>query len=318
MRDIRITAAQFEARSGEKTENLARMRTLAAKAAARGAEFVAFHELCVTGSGWLHTLDRESLEAIAEPVPGGPSTEALVALAGELEIGLLAGLVEIEDSHLFNTYVVATGDGIVAKHRILAPEQSALLECGPGFTVFDLYGCRCGIVPASEAVVVEHMRTAVLRGAEIVFMPHAGTSLPGTVLPTIDPAHWHNRDPDPVPLRREFAGLSGRGGLMRWVPTRAYENGVYVVFAHAVGLDTGQVRCGNAMVLDPCGEVLAECNRLGAGIATALCTADGYRNAPGRRFIRARRPELYALLAEPAAPSVASGGPLRRAEAAPS
>ena len=56
-------------------------------------------------------------------------------------------------------------------------------------------------------------------------------------------------------VRQALDGPSGRGWVMRWLPSRAYDNALYVVFTNPIGLDDGQVRNGNAMILDPFGEV---------------------------------------------------------------
>lgn len=53
------------------------------------------------------------------------------------------------------------------------------------------------------------------------------------------------------------------------------------------------------MILDPYGEVIAECRTLGDEVVVGLCTPDKIELSPGRRYLRARRPELYAKLAEP-------------------
>ncbi len=42
-------------------------------------------------------------------------------------------------------------------------------------------------------------------------------------------------------LRAEFDGLKGRAWLMKWLPARAYDNGVYVVFSNPIGMDDDQV-----------------------------------------------------------------------------
>ena len=41
---------------------------------------------------------------------------------------------------------------------------------------------------------------------------------------------------------------------MRWLPARAYDNGVYYVFTNAVGVDDDTIKTGGAMILDPFGE----------------------------------------------------------------
>ena len=64
------------------------------------------------------------------------------------------------------------------------------------------------------------------------------------------------------------------------------------------GLDGGEVRNGNAMVLDPYGEVLSECHALGADVCVAMCTESKLGLAGGRRYLRARRPDLYWPLTE--------------------
>jgi predicted amidohydrolase len=145
------------------------------------------------------------------------------------------------------------------------------------------------------------VRILALKGAQIVFMPHVTGCLPSTMpgRGTVDPKLWHNRERDPVPLRMEFAGPKGRGWLMRFLPARAWENGMYAVFTNAVGLDGDEVRPGNSMILDPFGEVLVESNALGDDVVVGLCTADKLPLASGRRYLRARRPDLYGPLTEP-------------------
>jgi predicted amidohydrolase len=86
---------------------------------------------------------------------------------------------------------------------------------------------------------------------------------------------------------------------MRWLPARAWENGVYIVFSNAVGRDDDTIKPGLAMVLDPFGEVQAESRSLGDDVVVTELKADKLERAPGRRYLRARRPELYAKLAEP-------------------
>jgi hypothetical protein len=113
---------------------------------------------------------------------------------------------------------------------------------------------------------------------------------------------WENRERDPARCLKEFQGPKGRGWLMRWLPARAYENGVYAVFANAVGVDHDTVKTGNAMVLDPYGEVIAESRRLGDDVVVALCTPEKIERSSGRRYLRARRPELYGKLVEPLPP----------------
>ena len=85
---------------------------------------------------------------------------------------------------------------------------------------------------------------------------------------------------------------------MKWLPTRAYENGVYSIFTNPIGIDDDQVRNGNSMIIDPFGEIISECHELGDEVTVALCTADKVQQSSGRRYIKARRPDLYDTLTE--------------------
>ena len=116
---------------------------------------------------------------------------------------------------------------------------------------------------------------------------------------TVDRSLWENRGQDPVRLRQEFQGPKGRDWLMRWLPTRAYENGVYCVFSNPIGWDYDTVKPGLAMILDPFGEVLVESHALEDDVVVGLLTPEKLENTSGSRYRMARRPELYGKLVEP-------------------
>jgi predicted amidohydrolase len=83
---------------------------------------------------------------------------------------------------------------------------------------------------------------------------------------------------------------------MRWLPSRAHDNGMFLVFANGIGPDDDEIRTGNAMVLDPYGEVIAESRRAGDDMVVADLDASLLPTSSGRRWMRARRPELYGDL----------------------
>ena len=135
----------------------------------------------------------------------------------------------------------------------------------------------------------------------MVFAPHVTCGLPSPMpgRGKIDRRLWDNRHRDPVPLRMEFDGPKGRGWLMRWLPARAYENGLYYVFTNAVGVDSDTIKTGGAMLIDPMGEIIVESRALGDDVVVGLCTPEKIELSGGRRYLKARRPDLYAKLAEP-------------------
>jgi predicted amidohydrolase len=115
----------------------------------------------------------------------------------------------------------------------------------------------------------------------------------------IDPALWERRGEDPAAVEAEFRGPKGRGWLMRWLPARAHDNGMFLIFSNGVGADDDEVRTGNAMILDPYGEILAETGKAGDDIVVADLDAEALPTSSGRRWLRARRPALYGPLCVP-------------------
>jgi hypothetical protein len=81
---------------------------------------------------------------------------------------------------------------------------------------------------------------------------------------------------------------------MKWLPARAYDNGLYVVFSNPIGMDDDQLKNGCSMVIDPFGDVIAECRSLGDDIAIATCAYQKIAKSGGRRYREARKPDLYS------------------------
>ena len=298
MKDLIVSTAQFQTQSGDKEYNLSRIEALTARASGEGANVVSFHELSVTSYTFLKDLSREELSELAEEIPEGKSTQRLIHLAGSYSTAILTGLVEKEGDRLYNSYICVTGEGVVAKFRKLHPFINQNLSAGNEYAVFDLHGWKCGILVCYDNNVIENVRATVLLGADLVFMPHVTGCTPSAMPGRgwVDRALWDNRSRDPDSIRKEFDGPKGRGWLMRWLPARAYDNGIYVVFSNPIGPDGDQLKNGNSMILDPYGEVLAECTGLGDEVVTTTCTEGKLKLAGGYRYRRARRPELYGKI----------------------
>jgi predicted amidohydrolase len=300
---LRCGVVQFRHVAGAKEENFATMERFARQAQGQGVKVLAYPEMCLTGYWHARHLDRAGWEALSEPVPEGPSTQRLLGLARELDMVLGVGLVEREGNRIFNTYVVVLPDGSWHRHRKLHAFESPHISSGDGFTVFDTpLGVRLGVLICYDNNIVENVRATALLGCDILMAPHqtGGTASrsPHGMKP-IDPALWHARHADPEALRREFQGDKGRGWLMRWLPSRAHDNGLFLLFANGVGLDDDEVRTGNAMILDPYGRILAESDAIEDDLVVADLDLSLLPLSTGRRWIRGRRPELYSSLTVP-------------------
>lgn len=296
MEKIKISTAQFEHRSGDKNYNLSVIERLAKKAAKEGSNVIASHECSVTGYTFARNLSKEQMLDLAEFIPDGASILKLTEIAKQNDIIVLAGLFEKdENDNLFKAYVCVDKNGMVAKHRKLHPFINPYLTAGDSYCVFEIHGWKCGILICYDNNIIENVRATRLLGADIIFMPHVTMCTPSTRPGAgfVDPKLWVNRETDPTSLRLEFDGMKGRGWLMKWLPARAYDNGIYAIFSNPTGMDDDQLKNGCSMIVDPFGDIIAECRSFEDSFATATITPDKLNQAGGARYIKARRPELY-------------------------
>ena len=299
---LRVASVQMESVAGDKDANFATLETFVKKAAARNVKLIVFPECCLTGYWFIRNLTPAGLAALAEPFPGGPSTRRLIALAKQYRMTIGAGLVEAGGKNVFyNSYLVALPDGRVYRHRKIQAFEHPLVKGGSDYTVFDLPGgFKAGVLICYDNNVNENGRMTALLGAQIVIAPHqtggCRTKNPH-LMGLIERKVWDNRRKNPKAIKAEFLGEKGRGWLMRWLPSRAHDNGTFLIFANGVGVDDDEVRTGNAMILDPYGRILVETSKAGDAMVVADLDGSLLAQATGREWITARRPELYGLLA---------------------
>jgi predicted amidohydrolase len=303
-KNVRVAAVQFEHAPGDKRANLDKIRGFVERATQGGVQIITFPECCITGYWFLRHLSRVELTALAEPVFDGLSSQVLVGLAEEHKMTIGAGLVELgEDGCLYNTYVVAMPNGECRRHRKLHAFVSEFISSGSEYTVFDTpHGCRLGVLTCYDNNIGENVRITALQGAEILLAPHqtGGCESPDPhTMGLVDRGLWEERHNNPGAIQEELRGLKGRGWLMRWLPTRAHDNGVYLVFSNGVGVDDDEIRTGNAMIIDPYGRILVETWKAGDDMIVADLDAGLPDVSTGRRWIKTRRPELYTPLTVP-------------------
>ena len=303
MRKIRAATVQFNHAPGDKAFNFERIRSFVEDASAQKVDLIVFPEMCITGYWHVRKLARAEIETLAEPVPSGNSSQELLTLATAHNMTIGAGLIEkASDGQLYNTYVVAMPDGQIVSHRKIHCFISEHMSSGDQYTVFDTpQGPRVGVLICYDNNIGENVRITALKGAEILLAPHqtGGCDSPSPrCMGRIDPKLWENRKKDPATIEAEFHGPKGRGWLMHWLPARAHDNGLFLVYSNGVGVDDDEVRTGNAMILDPYGDVLVETSRADDAMLIADLDPDMLDMCTGQRWIRTRRPSLYGPLAE--------------------
>jgi predicted amidohydrolase len=304
MKNIRAASVQFQHSPGDKRFNLERIAQFVSLAAEQGVGMIAFPEMCITGYWHVRKLSHVEVDALAEPFPGGPSTERLLELATSTGMTIGAGIIErAPDGSLYNGYVVAMPDGRSVCHRKIHEFISPHIAVGDRYTVFDdPHGCRVGVLTCYDNNIIENARITALMGAEILIAPHQTGGIASRsprAMGAIDLALWQQRKENPAAIEAELRGPKGRGWLMRWLPSRAHDNGMFLIFSNGVGIDDDEVRTGNAMILDPYGEILAETGKAGDDMVIADLDAEQLPLSSGQRWLRARRPELYLPLTSP-------------------
>jgi predicted amidohydrolase len=296
MEELKVTTAQFENKCGDKEYNLGIIEKLAEDAARDSSDVIAFHECSITGYTFARNLTSKELLDISERIPEGKSISRLQKIAGKFDITILAGLFEKDkDNRIYKAQVCVDKNGLIASHRKLHPFIHPDINPGTKYTVFDLNGWKCGILICYDNNIIENVRATALSGAQIIFMPHVTmcTPSPRPGAGFVDPVLWENRDINSGILRSEFDGPKGREWLMKWLPSRAHDNGVFVVFSNPIGMDDDQLKNGCSMILDPFGDILAECRSLGNEIVSSVLSPEKLKMAGGYRYTNARKPALY-------------------------
>jgi len=172
---VGVAVAQF-APAAAKAANLDAVRQLATTAAGRGARVIVFPEY---SSYFVDPFDP-SLAENAEDLDG-PFVTALRAIAADLGVVLVAGLVERADDgrRVRNAVVAVAGDGILAVYRKLhlydafGQRESDWVEPGeilPPET-FEVDGLRFGLMTCYDVRFPEVARTLADAGVDVALVP---------------------------------------------------------------------------------------------------------------------------------------------------
>jgi predicted amidohydrolase len=246
---MRVSVVQLSSQA-DLQRNLDKVVELVSRAAEMGAELVALPEnFAFMGES------EDDRRAIAEDVPGeGPIVKTLQTLARERGVFVLAGGMPEKSTDAakpFNTSALVAHNGaVLAKYRkvhlfdVDLPDGTTLREsgsCTPGTetSVAEVRGKKLGMTICYDVRFPELYRRLVDAGALIVSVPAAFTLTTGK-------DHW-------LPLLR----------------ARAIENQVFVLAPAQTGKHPrGRQTYGKSAIIDPWGDVIAQCGE-GEGIATA-------------------------------------------------
>ena len=270
MKDIRVAAVQMQAMAGLTRDNLEKIIIYTKKAAAQKVDIICFPELCVQG------YNREFARFTAETIPGESST-VISQLAQEKNITVLIGIAEKSKHDLpYITHLAAFPDGTTGIYRKthLGKSELPYFTAGDDFPVFNLDKAAFGVEICWDLHFPEVTAILALKGAEIIFAPHASPKIVG----------------------------DRRGIWLKYLTARAYDNSAFLVACNLVGSGGGKQQfCGGALMLDPKGNIIAEAfhdreELLVADLDAALINTIRQKKSGSMRnsfYLGARRPELY-------------------------
>lgn len=290
MQDFNIALVQQHSPVGCKADNLAHTIEWIRRAKEQGAKLVCLPELNITGHAGHPAMVME-----AEAVPEGPSVQALLRVARELEIYVCAGIAEDDRGLHYNTQFLVGPEGFIGKQRKvhLSGDEYFFFRHGTALPVFELPIARIGIIICYDNLFPEISRCLAVKGAELILAPHAARF-----------GEW--------PGDEEGRRQAVRRNKDHWRLVhrcRAYDNGCYVALCNAVGraaLNLEGVEAnhaGGCMVIAPTGEVVAESRSLDIEEEMIVAALEGEAVARPRRSkcfnLQTRRPEVFKAICEP-------------------
>jgi N-carbamoylputrescine amidase len=267
MKDIRIAVVVSNSPVNNAGNNFERMAKWIKASKIEDAALICFPELNVTGYS-----NHKDIKTAAEPVPG-TTTRNLSNLAACEKIVILAGMVERDATgRIFASHLVMKPDGFVGVYRKLhiSPPERILFSSGNKVPLFDADGVKFGIQLCYDAHFPELSTSMALKGADLIFVPHAS--------PRGTPAEKFK-------------------SWMRHLPARAYDNGLFIIACNQTGENGKGLRFpGVAVIIGPSGQVIAKDISGKEGMIVADLKAqdlDRVRSHRMRYFLPNRKPELY-------------------------
>lgn len=235
---LRAAIYQYRCRAESPLERLARLDE-ALREADGELDLVICPELFLSGYNV-----GEQVRRLAEPRTGA-FAKAASALAQKRRTALLYGYPELDDGAVYNAALCVGADGgILAHHRKLrlpnAFERSNFTP-GDGYTFFALNGWKIAILVCYDIEFPEAVRGCARQGARLVVAPTA--------------------------LKKQW-GFVARN----MVPTRAFENGIFVAYANYCGQEGDVEYLGESRFIGPTGNTISADDR--EMLLTAILDAD--------------------------------------------
>lgn len=160
----------------------------------------------------------------------GATAHAMLVMAQSFGVALHYGFAERDGGDLYNSAQCACPDGTLIGHqrKLAIPPgyERAHFAPGRGCDLFTYRGLKIATLICYDAEFPETVRHAAVLGAQLVLVPTA--------------------------LAAQWVWVA-----YTMIPTRAYENGVFVAYANSAGIEQGMTYLGGSVIAAPDGSELA-------------------------------------------------------------
>ncbi len=259
----------------KKEKNIEKALGYIGEAIDKGAEIICLQELFSTQ--YFCAVQDHKYFDLAEPIPG-PTVRRLSKVAKRNGITLIAPIFEADtevSGTFYNAAAIIDSDGkVMGKYRkthlpqLIGYEEKFYFKPGNlGYPVFDLPGCRFGLVICYDRHFEEGPRIEALKGAQIVFVPTCTGFYP------------------------ELWELE--------LKAHAAFNTIFVAGVNRCGVEFPQQPAkyfGRSFVVNPRGEIVAKAGEEESVLVTDIKLDEVKERRKIAPFLRDRRPDLYGDL----------------------
>ncbi len=268
MEAIKVGLVQMVADFDQPEKNFSKIKNYIALAAEQNLDILCFPEMALPG------YCKAVAPVNVEKIPGR-ITKEIIGLAQRNKMIIVLGLAEENGNDKpYITQFIAFPEGTSACYRKthLGQSEQRIYSAADDITVFKSPKVNFAIQLCWEAHFPELSTIQGLKGAELIFVPHAS----------------------PVEI------IKRKTIWLKYLPARAYDNSLYIAACNLLKSDKDS-KGGGLLVLDPKGNIVAEYFDTGEKLLTVELNGNlvNYLRSPvqnsmgGKYPLDMRRPELY-------------------------
>jgi len=221
---LKLAVLQNSGKPGDIEFHLGQLEAAAKNAAGQGADLLLCSELFMSGYnvGDQHPALAQTLD--------GPFCRAASDIARQNNIALIYGYPEKQGDTLYNSARVIDKDGTpignYRKLHLAGDYENTWFTTGDATTLVEIAGTKIVVLICCDVEFVEAVRACRNLGADLVCVPTA--------------------------LREQYVHLAHR-----LIPTRAFENSLFIAYANHSGSEDNWKYCGASCVAAPDGTDIA-------------------------------------------------------------